>query len=214
MPIIPDFFTPSSCQLALWDIDESTDELARKITLTHAQRQELTLRKTAGAKKGFLAVRLALKSLGVLLSDLSFNAKGEPQLPSSFCSLSHCTRYAIAVVGDVPLGVDVESYREKIVRVAPKFVHPKEQKFICADQEMALLTRLWTAKEAIYKAMCHPGLALAAQIEVAPFTLLDTKGSAKVYLDDKTVSFSLQFSTFNEHEFSLAQLTPTDERIH
>lgn len=208
MPIIDDFFSPTSCKLALWNIDESTDELERNTSLSSGQRHELSLRKTEGAKKGFLAVRLALKSLGISLNDLSFNAKGEPQLSNAFCSLSHCKDYAIAVVGDAPLGIDVESYREQIVRIAPKFVHLNEQNFISSDKAIPQLTRLWTAKEAIYKAMCHPGLALATQIEVAPFTLSDTSGSAAVYLADKQLSFSLQFSTFNEHEFTLAQLTP------
>ena len=207
MPIIDDFFTPSSCQLAVWHIDETIDELERNTSLTREQRQQLSMRRTLQAKKGFLSVRSALQSIGVALSDLSFNAKGAPQLLNAFCSLAHCKQYAVVVVGNTPLGVDVESYREKIVRVAPKFVHPNEQKFIFAEKKVALLTRLWTAKEAIYKAMCHPGLALATQIEVAPFTLLDASGSAKVYLADQILSFSLQFSTFNQHELTLAQLT-------
>lgn len=208
MPIINDFFTPTSCQLAVWHIDESIDKLERFRSLSISQSEELLQRKTDGAKKGFIAVRMALESLGISLHDLTINAKGEPQLPNAFCSLSHCKDYAIAVVGDAPLGIDVESYREQIVRIAPKFVHLNEQNFISSDKAIPQLTRLWTAKEAIYKAMCHPGLALATQIEVAPFTLSDTSGSAAVYLADKQLSFSLQFSTFNEHEFTLAQLTP------
>ena len=208
MPIINDFFTPTSCQLAVWHIDESIDKLERFRSLSIPQNEELLQRKTDGAKKGFIAVRMALESLGISLHDLTINAKGEPQLPNAFCSLSHCKDYAIAVVGDAPLGIDVESYREQIVRIAPKFVHLNEQNFISSDKAIPQLTRLWTAKEAIYKAMCHPGLALATQIEVAPFTLSDTSGSAAVYLADKQLSFSLQFSTFNEHEFTLAQLTP------
>ncbi|MDA8924282.1 4'-phosphopantetheinyl transferase superfamily protein [Flavobacteriaceae bacterium] len=208
MPIINDFFTPTSCQLAVWHIDESIDKLERFRSLSIPQSEELLQRKTDGAKKGFIAVRMALESLGISLHDLTINAKGEPQLPNAFCSLSHCKDYAIAVVGDAPLGIDVESYREQIVRIAPKFVHLNEQNFISSDKAIPQLTRLWTAKEAIYKAMCHPGLALATQIEVAPFTLSDTSGSAAVYLADKQLSFSLQFSTFNEHEFTLAQLTP------
>ena len=208
MPIINDFFTPTSCQLAVWHIDESIDKLERFRSLSIPQSEELLQRKTDGAKKGFIAVRMALKSLGISLHDLTINAKGEPQLPNAFCSLSHCQEYAIAVVGDAPLGVDVESYREQIVRIAPKFVHVNEQSSILAEEEIPLLTRLWTAKEAVYKAMHHPGLSFATQIEVAPFTLSDTSGSATVYLTEQQLSFSLQFSTFNDHQLCLAQLTP------
>lgn len=206
MPIINHFFTPTSCQLAVWHIDESIDELKRFRSLSIPQSEELLQRKTDGAKKGFIAVRMALKSLGISLHDLSFNTKGEPQLPNAFCSLSHCQEYAIAVVGDAPLGVDVESYREQIVRVAPKFVHVNEQSSILAEKEIPLLTRLWTAKEAVYKAMRHPGLSFATQIEVAPFSLAAMNGEARVYLAEKTHHFSLQFSTFNDHQLCLAQL--------
>ena len=182
------------------------DELRHFMPQSIVQREEFSLRKTEGGKKGYIAARLAVKSLGISLIDLSFTKQGEPQLPNGFCSLSHCQDYAVAVVGQNPIGVDVEAHREKIVRIAPKFVHVNEYPSILPKDEIALLTRLWTAKEAVYKAMHHPGLALATQIEVAPFLLKDTTGEARVYLADKTHRFSLQFSTFKAHQLSIAQL--------
>ena len=209
MPLINDFLTPTSCQLAIWDIVESLDELHEHISLTTALKEQLDIRKTDTGKKGFLAVRLAFQSMGFPLSDLSFTVDGEPKLSHAFCSLSHSQRYAVSARGEMPIGVDIEVYREQIVNIAAKFVHPNEQASIIAENQIKCLTRLWTAKEAIYKAMHHPGLAFATQIEVAPFSLSDSSGSAQVHLADKTHKFMLQFNTFNQHELTLAQLIPT-----
>lgn len=209
MPLINDFLTPTSCQLAIWDIVESLDELHEYTSLTTTLKEQLDIRKTATGKKGFLAVRLAFQSMGLPLADLSFTAHGEPKLSNAFCSLSHSQRYAVSAIGEMPIGVDIEVYREQIVNIAAKFVHPNEQSSIIAENQIAGLTRLWTAKEAIYKAMHHPGLAFASQIEVAPFSLSDVSGSAQVHLAGKTHYFSLQFNTFNQHELTLAQLTST-----
>ena len=206
MPIINDFSSSISTKLAVWSIEESMDELRPYMPQSIVQQEELSLRKTEGGKKGYIAARIAVKSLGISLTDLSFTKQGEPQLTNGFCSLSHCQDYAVAVVGQNPIGVDVEAHREKIVRIAPKFVHVNEYPSILPKDEIALLTRLWTAKEAVYKAMHHPGLALATQIEVAPFSLKDTTGEARVYLADETHCFSLQFSTFEAHQLSIAQL--------
>lgn len=206
MPIINDFYPSILTKLAVWSIEESMDELIPYMPQNILHSEELSLRKTEGGKKGYIAARLAVKSLGISLTDLSFTKQGEPQLPNGFCSLSHCQDYAAAVVGQNPIGVDVEAHREKIVRIASKFVHVNEYPSILPKDEIALLTRLWTAKEAVYKAMHHPGLAFATQIEVAPFSLMDTLGEARVYLADETHCFSLQFSTFEAHQLSIAQL--------
>ena len=64
--------------------------------------------------------------------------------------------------------------------------------------QMKALTRLWTAKEAIYKALKKAGLSFSEQIEVMPFDLNDPSGSAKVYLEEQLCMVQLQFSTERE----------------
>ena len=69
---------------------------------------------------------------------------------------------------------------------------------------MKALTRLWTAKEATYKALKKAGLSFSEQIEVMPFDLNDPSGSAKVYLEEQLCMVQLQFSTFDQHELTIA----------
>lgn len=205
MPLTTDFFKPNACKLALWKIEESVDALAQGLALNPAQTRALEQRKTAQAKQGFLAVRQALTSLNIPLDSLHITSEGAPRLPSQYCSLSHTQDFAVAVVAPSRIGVDVEAHRQKIQRIAPKFIHDAEFKIVESLDTIAALTRIWTAKEAIYKTLQQPGLSFAQQIFVHPFTLTDHLGTAEVHLSGGIQKFQLQFATFNHHELTIAQ---------
>jgi len=202
MPLTNHFNSANNCKLAVWKITETEQYLRERLALTSAQVKALEERKTLSGRQGYLAVRTALASLEIPLDQLSISSQGIPLLPSSYCSLSHTQKYAAAVVSPTSVGIDIESYRPKIHRIADKFVHQNEQAFL--GEEVTKLTRLWTAKEAIYKALKVTGLSLRQQIELMPFDLEDTSGSAKVHLPDHPCTVQLQFSTFEEHELTIA----------
>lgn len=75
--------------------------------------------------------------------------------PDLCVSVSHSLEMCAMVVADQPVGIDVETLRPQLERVSRKFVAPGEE---AADLET--LRRLWMAKEAVYKLMRTPGLAL------------------------------------------------------
>ena len=204
MAITNHFSVANCCKIAVWKIEESEESLRKVLLLTPKQHQALTERKTVNGRQGYLAVRSALVSLGIPLEKLSVNEIGAPQLPLGYCSLSHTNAYAAAVYAQNSVGIDLEAYRPKILRIASKFVHPNEQAFLSPLEEVKALTRLWTAKEAIYKALKIPGLSLSQQIELMPFDLNDTSGNAMVYLTEQACTVQLQFSTFDQHELTIA----------
>ena len=198
------FKAPNHCKLAVWKIEESEEDLKEKLNLTLKQRHALTERKTANGRQGYLAVRSALVSLGIALEELTTTEEGVPQLAEGFCSLSHSDLYATAVYAKEQVGIDIEAYRVKILRIAKKFTHKNELTFLNELDQIKALTRLWTAKEAIYKALKKAGLSFSEQIEVMPFDLNDPSGSAKVYLQEHFCTVQLQFSTFDQHELTIA----------
>ena len=74
-------------------------------------------------------------------------------------SISHCAdRCLLAVTRekDVSIGIDTETWREQLRRVAPRFMIPAE---VAVYDSPALLLLAWTTKEAVYKAARVPGLA-------------------------------------------------------
>ena len=175
------------------------------MALNLEQENELNLRQTENGKKGYLAVRKALTTLGPSLQELIISPEGAPELSQNHCSLSHTQHYAVAVVGQQSIGVDIEVHRPKIERISKKFVHKEEEVHHLKTNPIAWLTRLWTAKEAIYKAVRQPGLALAEEIVVAPFTLSDKEGTATVFIQGKSHKLHLQFFTFDQHQLTIAQ---------
>lgn len=204
MPLTEDLFRPSTCQLAVWQIDESVATLTAALPLTPCQKKEIALRKIESDKQGYLAARLALKQLGVSPQTLTTAPDGAPLIPQGHCSLSHSRSYAAAVTSKTPVGVDLETHRQQIQRIAHKFIHPNEKQWIALD-DIPALTRLWTAKEAIYKAVRHPHLSFAQAVEVDAFDSKDQRGTAQIILNGKTQQFSLEYITFHQHELTIAQ---------
>ena len=205
MPLIHQSIQPLMCQLAVWEITEGVTELRSCLALNLEHENELNLRQTENGKKGYLAVRKALTTLGPDLQELIISPEGAPELSQNYCSFSHTQHYAVAVVGQQSIGVDIEVHRPKIERIAKKFVHKEEEVHLLKTNPIAWLTRLWTAKEAIYKAMRQPGISLAEEIVVAPFTLSEKEGTATVFIQGESHKLHLQFFTFDQHQLTIAQ---------
>lgn len=100
-------------------------------------------------------------------------------------SLSHSKRLCLLAIGkgNTPIGVDIENPRAQLLRVRDRFLSASEAAVLDATATpsdiMARLTRLWTVKEAVYKAALTPGLSLN-EIETAP-DMLSATARGKVY---------------------------------
>ena len=66
------------------------------------------------------------------------------------------------------------------------------------------LTLIWTAKEALYKALNQKGIIFSEQLLVTPFQWGYKKGSAKVFFQGKSIDFSLNFIIEKAYCASLA----------
>lgn len=91
------------------------------------------------------------------------NPDGSPRLIGApdviSISVSHGAGHAIVALSTLPsVGADIERWRPQLLRVAPRFVSTADTLQAPSPQERLL--RLWTAKEAIYKAALTPGLPL------------------------------------------------------
>lgn len=111
----------------------------------------------------YAAISLIAKALGNR-ARLDHDEEGRPLVKGcdfeGMISISHCAdRCLLAVTRekDVSIGIDTETWREQLLRVAPRFMTPAE---VAAYDSPALLLLAWTTKEAVYKAARTPGLAL------------------------------------------------------
>lgn len=94
---------------------------------------------------------------------LAHHPDGAPYIVGSelHISISHTRRECVLAVCDKPVGIDIETARDQLVRVAGKFLAPGEH----PEMTPQGLLPYWTAKEAVYKCARTPGLGLT-EIEV------------------------------------------------
>jgi len=62
--------------------------------------------------------------------------------------------YACQISNHIACGIDVQHYREKIFRVAEKFLNVVELQFVATvpqEKKLKTLTAMWSCKEALYK---------------------------------------------------------------
>lgn len=82
-------------------------------------------------------------------------------------TVSHSRDYAaIAFSTRRTVGVDIEQWREQLVRVAPRVLSESEMAVYGVSSD--LLLRAWTMKEALYKAALTPGLDFRRDIGLPP----------------------------------------------
>lgn len=112
--------------------------------------------------------RLELAAEQVLLADIlgpdatiGHNADGAPRVedhPSLHISISHSRdMLAMALDAHRPIGIDIETPRSNLRRVAPRFLTPDE---LGRTRSLHDLLRAWTAKEALFKVAGHRGMTL------------------------------------------------------
>lgn len=101
-------------------------------------------------------------------------------------SVSHSRDYAaVAFSSERTIGVDIEQWREQLLRVAPRVLSESEMAVYGVSSD--LLLRAWTMKEALYKAALTPGLdfrrditlpshpaSTAATVAGRPYTIIAT----------------------------------------
>jgi len=147
-------------------------------TVNHLAEKALSDEETLRTKKmspkrktSYLAARLCCKSISRQLS-------GDWETPSSslttvspdgirpccpvrdsdyksFCSVSHDSRFAIAVASDARIGVDVEEISERVCRSREVYMNENERLLVEASPlgDIGASVRVWTSKEAMAKAL-------------------------------------------------------------
>ena len=204
MPFLKEIIPKKNIRILIWKIDEKLSELKASFLLTEEQKRELDRRKPISNKKQYLASRKLIKM--AQLNDLNNTFYESLSLDKNTCySISHTAEYAVLAVGTQRIGVDIEFLHPKILNIKSKFIHIKENYFMKSDN-IKLITRLWTSKEAIFKCIYENKLSLKKNIVVEKFDIQSTFGQGEVNLNDKKIPINLHFSNFENHQLTLSYL--------
>ncbi|MDA8871712.1 4'-phosphopantetheinyl transferase superfamily protein [Flavobacteriaceae bacterium] len=194
-------------EMAVWEITETESELQHGLSLSPEAIERLSNRKSIVHRKGYLAIRQLLKSLGVLPKTHQYDKIGAPYLTDGrYISISHTKDVAAVVISSNLVGIDLEHYQEKIKRIAPRFLHTSEFQIPKNMSEVIYLTHIWTAKEALYKLYKKPGLIFNKQLCIRPFKKESAIGIGEVLDQNNTESYVLHFRRFKNYCLTLATI--------
>ena len=204
MPFIKEIIVKKNIRILIWKIDEIYTDLKALIQLTDDQERELERRKQISHKKQFLASRKLIKMAE--LNELnSIFYESLPFRKNVYFSISHTIHYAVVGIGFQRIGVDIEFYRPKVLNIKSKFINIKE-KYFMKSNDVKVITRLWTCKEAIYKCLFKNKLSLKEEIVLQKFDMQSKYGHGQVHLNDKIISINLHFINFENHQLTLSYL--------
>jgi len=193
-------------KIAVWRISEDELELRKGLTLSQLSDQRLQRMKGESQRRAFLATRQLLKVFGYKDESLYYNTNGKPFLKEVHSiSISHTRQYAALAIGfNCEVGIDIESHREQIERIAHKFCGSGAvQQLKDRPQRIEKLTTIWGVKESIYKILDRRGLSFLKDIRVDDFQLEAKHSSA--WTDDARFHFS--FDTFDHHTLAYSYKT-------
>lgn len=197
MPLFKTIDISPTAQILVWKVTESFDELLEKAVLKEKTQLRLNSMKSEMHQRAFLSVRMLLQEAGISDYDLHYDEFGKPYLDDHrYISITHSHNFAAIIISEETVGIDMELQREKIIRIADKFVNPKElsrlQGFDTEDY-IKKLTVKWGAKEAIFKIRNEKGISFKDHIQVVPFSLTENKTQACLLFDGLEKKFEVNY---------------------
>ena len=149
------------------------------------------------------AARFSLWSLCQQISegpwDLRKDERNRPYFDQSdyHISLSHSFPFVAAIISHKKsVGIDLERFGRQVGKIGPRFLSAEE--WNRWQDSHSDLTKAWTCKEAIYKAMGVPGLAFQQDIQLPSFA----NNPFKIHVRDKKITISTE--VFQDFACSIA----------
>ena len=200
MPLYKTINHNSTTQILVWEITESLEEFLGKVILKEKSQVRLNKMKSEMHQRAFLSVRMLLKEAGYTDFELHYDEFGKPYfLDGKYVSITHSHHFSAIIISDETVGIDIEMQREKIIRIADKFVNETELnrlKSFDLQDYIKKLTVKWGAKEAIFKIRNEKGISFKDHIQVNPFEIRDKKATAILDFENVKQQFSIYFQEF------------------
>lgn len=200
MPLYKTINHNSTTQILVWEITESLDELLSNVVLKEKTQVRLNKMKSQMHQRAFLSVRMLLKEAGYTDFELHYDENGKPYfLDGKHVSITHSHHFSAIIISDETVGIDIEMQREKIIRIADKFVNYKELnrlKGFDTEDYIKKLTVKWGAKEAIFKIRNEKGISFKDHIRVNSFEIIEKETIAQLHFEGIVKEFKIIFEEF------------------
>ncbi len=202
MPITKFTKIDNSVCWVLWKIEENLTELEKLYNPNPSELKDFNSMKVDSRRMESYAARLALRYLlgEVELANCEVykDEFGKPHVEHNGVeiSISHAKGYGAAAINlKGPVGIDIEYPRNQITKIAHKFLHPAEVEW--AGQNIERLTKIWSAKEALYKLHGRTQLIFAEQLIVG-------EASGQIIESDSFQEYDVVFADQGDFLISIA----------
>ncbi|MCW3161554.1 4'-phosphopantetheinyl transferase family protein [Chryseobacterium oryctis] len=203
MPLYRDF-SDHNAKILVWKYDKN-EELNIQTLLEPENAEKV---KDYHPKKllEVLMVRKLLKSLKPD-SKILYNDR-EPFLSpkDAEISITHSFPFAAIAISKNKIGIDIEKFNPKILRVIDKFTYENERGFIPSNNAVTFYTIIWSVKESMYKLHHSKFWSLKKHYEVRPFEL-EYLDSIQCRVHDDTISDELKARVkfFDDYCFTIVE---------
>lgn len=201
MPLYKTFKVNDTTQLLVWKITESAEELSGQVMLKDICTERVNNMKSDLHRRAFLSVRKLMHEVGYTDFDMFYDKEGKPHLKDGKnISITHSYNFAAIIVSDMPIGIDMEIRREKVIKIADKFIDPEFNYLDSThlNDYVHKLIIIWGVKEALYKMFSRSGLSFKQHINVHPFDPEKGQGTASVNFEDITGTYSFNFEEIED----------------
>ena len=196
MPLFQTIQFNETTKILIWEITESLEELLSKVVLKEKTKLRLNGMKSQMHQRAFLSVRMLIQEMGFTDQDLHYDEFGKPYFDChNHISITHSHNFAAIIVSHETVGIDMELQREKILRIADKFVDTEFSylKPNVLEEYVKKLTVIWGAKEAIFKIRNEKGISFKDHIRVEDFSLNKNQTQASLHFDNLVKDFDVHY---------------------
>ncbi|MET3536253.1 4'-phosphopantetheinyl transferase family protein [Chryseobacterium limigenitum] len=203
MPLYRDF-SDDTATILVWKYDETED-----LNIDELLEYENIEKVKDYHPKKLLEVLMVRK----LLKGLKPNSKilykeREPFLSpeDAEISITHSFPFAAIAISKNKIGIDIEKFNPKILRVIDKFTYENERGFIPFDNEVTFYTIIWSVKESMYKIHHSKYWSLKKNYEVKPFELKHLHDiRCRVYDDQFSDELKARVKFFDDYCFTIVE---------
>jgi phosphopantetheinyl transferase len=204
MPIELKINKDPEIELSIWKVAEPASYFESKLNIQDAEVS--LLEKLSSRKKlEWLASRYLLHIMSgrSIRGSFTKDIHGKPHLNDSdhHISISHSNNHISVIASKLLVGIDIQTYVNKISRIRHKFVSELEDQYIDESSPNNALHIIWGAKESLYKAYGLRGLDFRKHIHISALDCKSSYGSfkGKIAKDDYTKEFDLFYHLFEDY---------------
>jgi phosphopantetheinyl transferase len=205
MPLVKTIDLINRGKVLLWYISENIDEL-KKIKCSKNSIERLGQMKSQSHQKGFLAVRHLLLHAGYNDDDLFYSELGKPLLKDGRqISISHSYDYSTIIISDNIVGIDIERNREKIEKIASRFIGRETFQPKNREEQIKFLTRIWAAKESLFKTHIGGQVLFKEHLFIEDFLLSDNRTIAHLEKGKLSENHTVEFLDLTGYTLAYSQ---------